>query len=407
MKLVTASAPTMKQMNRSAILSLIRESGDISRSEIAERTGLTKPTVTNLVGELLEEGLVVEWGRGESTGGRKPVYLRLNPESRCILGVDVGIHELRIVALDLEARVLVRKSYEFSVQNSNQRFLTMLGDSVENVLLQLQESCHIHMSQVLGIGVGMHGIVDSGVGTAVFAPILKLGGVNIRDNLRARFGVDVLVDNDVRAMAAGERWFGNAKSLDNFIFVNVGVGVGAAIVVQGEILAGISGSAGEIGHVVVEPGGAVCSCGKRGCLETVCSGPALAQRAVAAIEAGTPTLIADLVDGDLSRVTGLTVHEAAERGDVLAKDLFTTAGRHLGEVLAFLINAVNPEAVIIGGGLSRAGRHLFDPILDSIGENALDIACAKLKVMRSSFLSNPTSVGAASMVLRNVFTPAL
>ncbi len=404
MRILTASAPTMKLVNRAAVLSAIRESGPLPRTEIADRTGLTKATVTNLVSELIHEGLVVEEAPARSTGGRRPIPVTLNPRSRFVIGVDVGIHEIRVVAVDMNAEPVVRQVTPVGRFDDNQMFLSVLTDAIDEVLnVMLSQSSR---ARWLGIGIGMHGIVDSRVGTAIFAPNFRLQNIPIGDELRARFGVDVIVNNDVRAMAARERWNGNPSVGGDFILVNVGVGIGAAIVLHGETLTGVSGSAGEIGHTVVDPNGRLCACGKRGCLETVASGPSIAHRAVEAIRGGIPSLVEDVVGGDLDRVTGYTVYQAARAGDGLARSLFQAAGIHLGNTVGQLVNAIDPEVVVIGGGVSGAGAFLMEPLESQVRQVAVKTAGEHLKIMVSN-ISDATVLGAAAMVLHPVFAPTL
>lgn len=392
----------MKRINRAAILSAIRDATAIPRAEIAVRTGLTKATVTNLVGELVDEGVLLEQGRAQSTGGRRPIPVALNPDSRFAVGVDVGIHEVRVVAVDLNAAVLVQRRYALSFLQGNEQFLGVLGQAIADLLAIVFAMPGRSREQWLGIGIGMHGIVDARTGISVFAPNLRLSGIHIREQLEARFGVDVLVDNDVRATAAAEQWFANPGELSNFVYVNVGVGVGAAIVLHGEILNGVSGSAGEIGHTVVEASGRVCACGKRGCLETVCSGPSLAHRAREAVRNGQTSLVEQLVQGDMGAVTGYTVFQAADLGDGVAQKLFRSAGTALGEMIGHLVNALDPQAVVIGGGVSNAGHHLFDPLRERVEHIALGRARDQIKIT-PGLVKDATQVGAATMVLKRFF----
>nr|WP_243239566.1 ROK family transcriptional regulator [Sulfobacillus harzensis] len=401
---MTASAPTMKRLNLAAILSVIRQAGPLPRTEIAERTGLTKATVTNLVGNLIAEGLVMEELPGRSTGGRRPVPVALNPRSRFVIGVDVGIHEVRVGATDLNAAPIVRQVFPLKRLTSPDQFLAILGDGVDTVLQHMLSVEGMTLDQWLGVGIGMHGIVDAEAGTAIFAPNFGLHNIPIRETLQERFKAPVFVDNDVRAMAAGERWFGSPGAGSDFLFVNVGLGVGAAVVVRGETLTGASGSAGEIGHTVVEPNGRPCACGKKGCLETVASGPSIARRGVEAVRGGIPSLIPEVAGGDLDSVTAYTIYQAASAGDSLARSLFNAAGTHLGNTIGQLVNALDPDAVIIGGGVSGAGIYFWHPLVQRVRQVAVETAGAHLRVMPST-VSDATLIGAATMVLHSLFSP--
>ncbi len=404
-RLVIGSAQFMKQLNRSTILTVIRDKAAVSRAEIAKITGLTSPTVTNLVTELIDEGLVVEGKRGQSSGGRKPILLKINPQARFILGVDIGVTRMRIVVVDLNATIKCRVERDLPSRTTSESFLQCLGDTIDDALQSAMMIATLRIEKLLGIGVGMHGLVDASRGVALFAPHLQLHNVDIRGYLNQRFGVPVLVDNDVRAMAIGERWFGKAQDISDFVYINVGYGLGSAIVIRNELHSGVSGSAGEIGHTVIDEFGPVCNCGKRGCLEVLSAGSAIASRAVAAIERGEHSVIEQLVHGDITKITGLIVYEAACKGDELATTILGDAGRYLGICIANLINILNPQAIIVGGGVANAGDFIFDEMRRIVQKHSLQVPLSATKIVNSSLGANGAAIGAASMVLETIFTP--
>ncbi|UOF91541.1 ROK family transcriptional regulator [Fodinisporobacter ferrooxydans] len=404
--ILAGNAQLMKQINRSAILSVIRTQGPIPRAEIAKLTNLTPPTVTNIVGELMEERLVIEGERGHSSGGRKPIMLEINPQAGYILGVDVGSKRFTVLGVDLDANIHAEIERPLPAQPTVDSFLAMLADTLEDAITAIASGNQFAREQLMGIGVGMHGIVDVRQGLGIFAPNLQLREVPIRDYLMHRFSVPVQVDNDVRAMAVGESWFGNARDIQNFVCINVGYGIGAAIVLHHELYRGMSGSAGEIGHITVAEDGLRCSCGNYGCLQAMAAGPAIAQRAAQAIRTGTDSVLSSLVQERLEGLTGAMIHQAALQGDRLAIRVLADTGRYLGISIAQLIHILNPELIIVGGGVAKAGDFLFEPLRKTVEKHSLKLPFANTPIVPAALGEKATAIGAASMSIKALFSPA-
>jgi glucokinase len=218
---------------------------------------------------------------------------------------------------------------------------------------------------VAAIGVGMAGLIDVRSGVLLSAPNLAWRALSVSEGLGARFGLPVTVDNDATAAAWGESRLGASRGSDDSLFVGVGTGIGGGIVAGGRLLRGSHGLAGEIGHIIVEPGGPQCGCGNRGCWEQVASGVAIARAGGRAVsdEPGSP--IARLAGGDPRRATGELVTEAARDGDAAAVEILTTVGRRLGEGIAGLVNVLDPEVVVLGGGVGEAGDLLLGPLREA------------------------------------------
>jgi N-acetylglucosamine repressor len=232
-----------------------------------------------------------------------------------------------------------------------------------------------------------------------------LQNVPIGSYLESRFQVPVQLDNDVRAMAIGESWLGNARDVSHFLCINVGYGIGAAIVLGKELYHGVSHSAGEIGHTTVDEAGPRCSCGNTGCLQVMAAGPAIAERARQAIRHGRDSRIYENAEGDLDAITALTVYQAAEEGDSLALQLLEDTGHYLGIAIANLINILNPEKVIIGGGVAKAGDFVFRPLKETVAQRSLALPYSKTQIVESALGDNATAIGAACMILKAMFSP--
>lgn len=391
---LVGSFQLMKSLNKTLILNVIRTDGPISRAEIAKKTNLTPPTVTNIVSELISSGLVIESNLGESKGGRKPIMLTINTSAFHVVGVDVGSRQISIVVTDLNASVFESHQVDLPRPLSEGRFMTLLKNGIRTVMDKpLKEG------SIVGIGIGMHGLVNPDRGVAIFAPNLNLRNMALREQLEAEFHVPVEVDNDVRAMALGESWFGNGRGIDNFICVNVGNGVGAGIILDQKLFRGASFTAGEVGHTTVDPDGPPCTCGNNGCLQTLVSGPAVAARAREQIQAGRSSVL------EGKDITGEAIYHAALEGDALALDILRQTGRYLGIGLANLINTLNPERVIVGGGVAKAARFIMGPLKETVAARALDTPARSTTIVTAKLGDQATVIGAVALVLRKLFTP--
>jgi len=391
----------MKSLNRSLILNTIRTHGEVSRAEIAKITKLTPPTVTNIVSELLDNKLVIESDLGASTGGRRPIMLRINADAYHIVGVDIGIHWLRTVVTNLNADIKAAEKLALPPRVDEAALIGHLIDTVKLVL----KKAGISAGDLMGIGLGMHGLVDPSAGKAIFAPNFGLRDISLREPLECEFQVPVHVENDVVAFALGESWFGEGTDTGNFIAVNIGEGVGAGIVLNGQLYKGATYSAGEIGHTTVEMNGPRCTCGNYGCLQSLVSGPALVCQAAQRLEAGERSLIRELCGDDPEAITGEMIAQAARQGDPLALDLFRRVGRYLGIGLANLINTLNPRKIILGGGVTNAADLFLEETRRTIHERAMDTPANAVSIVITNQGEYASAIGAVTIVLDGLFAP--
>lgn len=265
----------MKSVNKSIILNKIRTSEPISRAEIAKETKITPPTVSSIVKELIEQGLVKESTLGHSSGGRKPTMLHINTGAYYVIGIDAGPETVECILTDLAGGILQRTSSLLKKPLTNEMFIDVLKENVYAILGRAD----VNQEKIIGIGIAMHGVVDAETGMSRIAPILNLTNIPIKDVLEQEFNLTVRVENDARAMALGESWFGGRDDAGgSMAAVNIGHGVGAGIVINGKLYHGAEGIAGELGHMIIDINGEKCECGNRGCLQTIVSGKAIAKR---------------------------------------------------------------------------------------------------------------------------------
>jgi N-acetylglucosamine repressor len=392
----------MKSQNKSTILNVIRLQGPISRAEIAKLTRLTPPTVTNIVSELLESRLVMESEHGESTGGRKPIMLRINSAAYHVIGVYAGSLKVKAVAAQLDGKIVHQTELAIPSSPTKEQFLQVL---LQAVRLGLEGSGRTR-EEILGIGVGMHGLVDPTRGISIFAPNLNLYDIDIKGVLESEFGLSVEVDNDVRALALGESWFGQGQGIAKFVCVNVGTGVGTGILIDHKLYHGATFTAGELGHTTIDVNGPRCSCGNYGCLEALTGGPAIARRALQGIRIGKRSLLEEWTDGDLEEITSEMVHRAAAQGDSLAVEVLNDTGRYLGIGISNLINTLNPSRIILSGGVSRAGEFILKPLQDVVEMRALKPSASSVSIVVSELGPNANAIGAVTLLLDKLFTPS-
>jgi N-acetylglucosamine repressor len=397
-KYMTGSFQLMKSLNRSLILNTIREKEPISRADVAKVTKLTPPTVSNLVRELLETEMIIESNLGTSKGGRKPTMLVINARNFFIIGLDVGPKHIKAVLSDLNANILQRHKVKIPFPTTNEKLLQQLKE----VIIQIKNG--LDKSKLIGIGVAMHGMVDVKNGISLFAPNLQLRDIPIKEYLESEFNILVKVENDARAMAIGEYWFGIGKEIDYMAAVNVGSGIGAGIVIDGKLLYGENDISGEIGHMTIDIDGLKCSCGNYGCLQTLASGPALSERAIKEIAIGKESLLTELANNELEKIDGAMIYQAALKGDQLSINSLQETARYLGIGLTNFIHTVNPKRIVIAGGVSKANEFILDTVKQTIEARALTNSAKKTEVMISELGDDATSIGAVALIFTEVFS---
>jgi predicted NBD/HSP70 family sugar kinase len=379
----------IRAINRSAVLNTIKNIGPVSRTDIAQRTGLSAATITGITAELIENGLVLEKEEGDSRGGRKPILLALNPHGGFVIGLKLAEDHITGALTDLEATVITKHTVPL-----NNPDLEDAVDTVVELVKSLQQEESIGEKNFLGVGVGLAGIIDANRGVLRYSPIFGWRNISLADILQERLHVPVYIDNDVNTLTISELWFGMGQGIDNFLTVTVGRGVGLGIVVNGQILLGASGGAGEFGHTVIEPDGPVCDCGKRGCLETFASDPALMRMAGEALARGKLRVEVD----DVRQLL-----EMAEYGDQVARDIYAQAGEMLGRGVANLINLFNPELIIISGEGIRAIDWLFPSMRESVKNHVLPDLAEDTRIEIDVWDDDAWARGAAGLVLCELF----
>ncbi len=383
-----------------AILELVRRGRAHSRSEIIERTGLSRAVVTQRVNELLTRGFVIE-SVAPSTGGRPPRQLEFRADAGHVLVADIGATSIDVAVADATGSILGQLSEAANVASGPE---VILG-RVEALFGHLLEE-HGAMGELWGLGIGVPGPVEFRTGHPISPPIMPgWEGYPVREYFSHRHGVPVWVDNDVNIMALGEWRAGTAQGHHDFIFVKVGTGIGSGIVSNGLIHRGAQGSAGDIGHIqVVADTREICRCGKVGCLEALAGGAAIAREGTALARAGASERLASIL-GDHGELTAREVIRAARVGDATALELLNHSATLVGQTLAGLANFFNPSLIVIGGGVAHAGDAYLATIRQVIYARSTALATRELLVQLSRTGGRAGVIGAASMVLDQLFSP--
>lgn len=382
----------MKSVNKSIILNKIRTDAPISRAQIAKETKLTPPTVSSNVKELIEQGIVIESKLGESQGGRKPTMLLINQKAFYVIGVDAGPEKIDCILVDLAGSIIQRSSSRLTAPITNEQFLTILKDCIHTCM----QSTPVIMDNMIGIGVAMHGVVEVETGISLFAPILGLTNIPIKEELEKEFMLSVKVENDARAMALGESWFGDQGEVGSMLAVNIGHGVGAGLVIDGKLYHGAQDIAGEVGHMTIDLHGEMCECGNQGCLQTFITGPAIVRRA---------RNITSLENNEIQQITGEKIYELASSGHEEFATLFKETGEIIGIGLTNLIHIINPEKIVLGGGVTKSGSLILPEIVKTIEERALTPQAKQTKVVITTLGDDATLLGAVSLLLVDIFDP--
>jgi len=397
------SGSALKAHNRRAVLRTLLRYGPVSRVQIAEHTGLSSTTVTNLVAALLAQGVVAEADlaaqpAGERGVGRPRTALRLVPGARRVIGVHIGVGQVRVAVCDLLGCPLHTRVLEHAPEQPADQVLDAIAALVEDVIARDGAG----RAALVGVGVGASGLVDPASGVNILAPNLGWRDVPLRDRLAERLRLPVCVDNNVRGMALAEALFGAGQDVGVLAFVYARVGVGAGFVVDGRVYRGGAG-AGEIGHVtLLADGGEPCRCGSTGCLETLVSEAAFARRA-AALVARDPqgTLARHLADAD--RPLMQRIFDAAREGDPATLDLLNERARYMGLGLANLVNTLSPELIILGGLFAEGADVLFGAVRETLRRHAFAGLGERVRLIPPTFGDDAGIVGAAALALDAFF----
>ncbi len=363
----TGDQALVRQINLAIILDQLRENAPLSRAALAEKTGLNKTTVSSLISELIDRQLVKEIGLDSAGIGRPSVQLTLNPGAGFLVSAEIGVDYISVISTDFAPHVNYKVKKKI-LPNQDQQ------EIIDQVLVLLRhaisENASTHGS-LLGVAAGVPGLVDYATGTVLFAPNLRWKNAELGKILQREFNVPIFVDNEANLAALGEYYFGAARGFEEVLYISAGVGLGGGIILNGSVMRGKTGFAGEFGHMTMDPDGEECSCGNRGCWETQASQRALFKYIRDLIAAGQKSTLTESSRGNLASLSVENVVEAAHNNDKVAQAAFRKVGSYLGTGIASLVNALNPELVVLGGPISLGWEFVRDSIDNELHTRAL------------------------------------
>lgn len=392
--------PYLKRRNVVRLVTEIFRHGWISRADLARLTNITPAAVSSICMNLDEMGLTARVGQGASSGGRRPTLIEIAKDAFYLVGLDLGLAKAIAVATDLHGNVLDREEVKFAIETTRDEVVDIAVDTI----LRLLGGKALSGKSVRGVGVSYPGLVDPGLGVGLVAPNRHdLNNLDLPDTIRKRTGLDSWIDNDGVCMTLGQARFGSGKGVSNLLGLLLGYGIGGGLVLNGEIYHGLM-NAGEFGHITVAPAGPTCGCGNQGCLEVMASGAALAASAHRIVASSQrPTLIRDRADAGHT-ITARLIAECAQQGDAVAQELIDQAAEFIGIATADAINILDPELIVIGGGLSRIGEPLIDHIRSVVRKRSYVFAGTRSpRFELARFGNDANAIGAATLVMERVF----
>lgn len=391
-------AGLMNLTNKRAILKLIKESSQISRSKITKVTGLTPPTVARIVDELVQNEKLLEYvGVGDSSGGRPSVVVRLKNVNNYIIGIDLGATYIRGCMVDLNASFISEIHIPTEIQKGFNSIIEKVIHLINRLIARKSPD-----AKIWGIGIGVAGLVNSETGIIETSPDFGWTNIDLRKELENRIDLPFFYDNSTRLMAYGELYFNNKNKISNIAIINVGYGIAAGLVVDGKVVKGHAGFAGEFGHISVDNCSDVeCKCGMKGCLEALASGHRIASLAKNRINDPDASILRRFCESNHDSITAEIVANAAKQGDLVSYQIYDEIAEYLCRGIGTLVNLLSSEVIYIGGGIALNGKFFFDLVNSKISKYLLT-PNLKLQILPATFGEQATSIGAVSLVMEKV-----
>lgn len=396
----TADQKLVRKLNNNIIIEVLRKEAPVSRANLSAMTGLNRSTVSSIIDELIQGGWVRETSFQTDKIGRPGLLLEIDPQGGFVVGVEIGVDFVLCLLTNFSAEVIWRKRIETNPEDGQvaiqQKAFELAGEAIQFG----KKEC----GRGLGIGIAIPALVDVHDGVVKLAPNLKWENVPLRLIWNQQFHYPVFIENDGNAAALGEYYFGAARGKKDVIYIAAGYGLGSGILVDGKVLRGNKGYASEVGHMTYDPQGAPCSCGKRGCYETVISPRAVIESVKRLIrEKGPDKTSIKISENGRNTINYDAVVNAALEKDVIAIDALNDVGSKLGLVVSHLVNIFDPKMVILGGALNYAKDFILPAVKRVVMESALQLCQEDLEITNSDLGQEASVMGAIGLVLENLW----
>ena len=389
---------TKKRLQKNEVIKLLYLQKALTNANLVKETGLSLPTITQLLAELSEEGYIELLGSGSSSGGRKPNLVGLAKDAFYIVTINIERYSAE-VALINSNNENVGKVQQFEM-DLNDKQATV--DSVSSNILRFLDEINIDLERLIGVGISLPGLTNSDRG--INYNFLNFDDLSVAEIIEKRVGLPVFIINDAKARALAELRFGKAKEAKNALVIYIGWGLGTGLIINGQLYNGSSGFSGEFSHIPIIDNGILCQCGKRGCLETVASGTALSRLAKEGIARGESTDLIRIAGKSSNSIHYMTIVESALKGDSFSIDILAEVGSELGRGIAMLVQILNPELIIFGGKMVKAGQFLTIPIEHSLNKYCLKDLRKPITIDISEMGEQASLLGAAINVTERYFS---
>ncbi|NLR80113.1 ROK family protein [Chitinophaga eiseniae] len=392
--------PDRQEVYKKTLLKQLYFKRELSCADLSVLTGKSLPHTTRALYELVESGLVLESGYAMSTGGRRPQMYSIKPDFMYILAVAMDQFVTSISIMDMHNNMIGEEHLVQLDLSAHPKAINILGEELKAFI----DRSAIPKEQFAGIGIGMPGFVDvkKGINYSFFNTDFS----SINKYLQAQTGLPVIIDNDSSLVALAEWKLGAARGKQNALVINIGWGIGLGMVLDGRLFRGENGFAGEFSHIPLFTNNKICSCGKMGCLETETSLSVIAEKAVAGIQEGRPTVMKGL-SMDNRDEAFRKIMAAANKGDKYAVELLSQAGYHIGRGIAILIHVLNPNRIILSGRGTLAGKLWLAPVQHALNENCIPKIAESIELMVSPLGYAAERLGAAALVMEHFDSPQL
>jgi len=389
---------SLKEINKKNILKIVIEMSPVSRIDISKQLKISRPTTSAYIGDLIKDGLIEEVGKADSTpsGGKKAVLLQFNSKAGYILGVMIGVKTIRIALTDLGSNIME------IIKIPTEEWLgpdAVIDKLIKN-LKKIVRISEVNKEEIIGIGIGATGLVDSKIGLVIFSPNLDgWNNIKLKEIIEEKIGLPIFIENECRVQAIAEKKYGLAKGVKNFVCVETGIGIGTGVFIDNKLVVGDKGMAGEVGHIITNlAGDRMCHCGNTGCLETLCSISSLIDDIMGDIKKSER-----FSDYGSSRLKTEDLYRLYEQGDEIVTRNVEKNAEYMGIGISNTIKMFSPELIIIHGEIIKFGKNYLNKVKESVSKNTFPKVKDNYNIQFSKLGENVGLIGATSIVFNNIF----